>query len=305
MLKAKTITIVGLALTALSVIAPIAWDIWANPYQLSLLVHGRTLLIQRSEGIDGLRVTLAGREIEKLFSTEISIENTGRKLIARDDVIKPLTITFVEAPILGVALKERFPTNLEYVVQSIPPSQIQVNFDLLNRGEKVTLNILTDKLPKRIDGIIRAKNLSELYIRDYQTAPPLMERIPMHVFYITGLSLFLLVFGVNAARKEFGPLRRDAFFISETLKPGFEKNELNDFLQKNIWHRLTDRQKTRLEEKIQNADPADEKSTHDLAYAITYEALNQDASGIVAIAAVLAIVGLVYGCARIVIAVFL
>lgn len=305
MLKAKSITIIGLVIAAIGVATPIAWDVWADPYEISLFVHSRTLLIQRTEGVDGLRVMLLAREIDKLFSTEISIENTGRKLIQKEDIIKPLEITFIETPIIGIALKEKQPGNLEYTVKQISATQMQLNFDLLNRGEKIILNVLTEKSPGKIDGLIRAKNLSKLNVRDYQVAPLLTDKIPTHVFYIVGFSLFFLIFGVRAARKEFGPLRRDAFFINETLRPGFNKEELNDFLQHNIWHRLSERQKTKLEEKIKNTDTTDDEATRDLAEAITYEALNQDASGIIAISAILAIITLIYGFVRIAIAIAL
>lgn len=303
MLKAKTITIVGLVITAFGAVTPIAWDIWADPYELSLFVHSRTLLIQNNQGIEGLRVMYLSREIDKLFSNEISIQNTGRRLIQKEDIVKPLVVTFGEAQIFGVALKEKQPSNLEYSFKQISETQLQFDFDLLNRGEKIVFNVLTGKSPERIEGSIRAKNLSKLNIRDYQAEPPLKDKIPTHVFYVVGFALFFLVFGVRAARKEFGPLRRDAFFVNETLKPGFNKDELFQFLQHNIWHRLSDRQKTRLEEKIQNADTTDEKATRDVADAITYEALNQDASGLVAIATILAVIALIYGFVRIAIAI--
>lgn len=303
MLKAKTITIVGLVIAGFGVVTPIAWDIWADPYELSLFVHGRTLLIQNNQGIEGLRVMYLSREIDKLFSNEISIQNTGRRLIQKEDIVKPLVVTFGEAQIFGVALKEKQPSNLEYSFKQISETQLQFDFDLLNRGEKIVFNVLTGKSPERIEGSIRAKNLSKLNIRDYEAEPPLKDKIPTHVFYVIGFALFFLVFGVRAARKEFGPLRHDAFFVNETLKAGFNKDELFQFLQQNIWHRLSDRQKTRLEEKIQNADITDEKATRDVADAITYEALNQDASGLVAIATILAVIVLIYGFVRIAIAI--
>lgn len=162
--------------------------------------------------------------------------------------------------------------------------------------------MLTEKSPEIIEGAIRAKNLSTLNVRDYQAKPQLKDKIPTHVFYIVGFSVFFLFFGIRAARKEFGPLRHDALSINETLKPGFDKDELFNILQHNIWHRLSDRQKTRLEEKIQNTDTTNEKATRDLANAITYEALNQDASGIVAIGAIVAVIALIYGFVRIAIA---
>ncbi|MER2540287.1 MAG: hypothetical protein ABTQ26_13700, partial [Azonexus sp.] len=61
---------------------------------MAFVVSGRSLLIQNSEKLDNLRVTIGGREIEKLFSTEIVIENIGWRLIAKDDIIKPLLVTF-------------------------------------------------------------------------------------------------------------------------------------------------------------------------------------------------------------------
>lgn len=106
MLKAKTITIIGIVIAAFGVVTPIAWDILADPYEMSLFVHSRTLLIQRNQEIEGLRVIFLSREIDKLFSTEISIQNTGRRLIQKDDIIKPMVVAFGEAKILGVALKE-------------------------------------------------------------------------------------------------------------------------------------------------------------------------------------------------------
>ena len=55
MLKAKTLTVLGLFLSALGFTVPIVWDMWSKPHELSLVISGRTLLIQKLEGIDGLR----------------------------------------------------------------------------------------------------------------------------------------------------------------------------------------------------------------------------------------------------------
>ena len=198
---------------------------------------------------------LKEREIDNLFSTEISIENTGWKLISKDDIIKPMTVIFSNAPILGVALKERFPENLEYSVRLINQAEMEVEFDVLNRGEKLVLNILTDKEPKNIIGRVRAKNFSKLNIRDQHVDPSMARKIPTHVFFIIGFSIFYIIFGIYFGRKELGPLRRDAYIVDK-LKAGFNKDELMNFLQTNIWHKLTEKQRERLTEHIERVDPA-------------------------------------------------
>ena len=299
MLKAKKLTILGLILSALGFIVPIVWDMWSKPHELSLVISSRTLLIQKLEGIDGLKVTLQEREIDKLFSTEISVENTGWKLISKDDIIKPMVVTFSDAPILGVALKERFPENLEYSVRLINQAEMEVEFDVLNRGEKLVLNILTDKEPKNIIGRVRAKNFSKLNVLDHHVDPPVARKIPTNVFFIIGFSIFYIIFGFYFGRKELGPLRRDTYFV-ERLEVGFDKDKLMNFLQRNIWFKLTEKQKERLTEHIERVDPADESSTRKLALEIAYEARNRDPSGVLVLTVVLAFGAFLYGCVQLI-----
>lgn len=276
-------------------LASIIWDIWSSSYDLSLIISGRTLLIKKLEGIDGLKVTLKEREIDRLFSTEIVIENTGRKLISKDDIIKPMRVVFSDTPILGWALKERHPENLEFAIKVIDQAEMEIEFDVLNRGEKLVLNILTDQEPNKIVGKIRAKNFSTLNMQDHHEGASVARKVPTHALLIIGFSTFYIVFGIYFARKELGPLRRDAYSI-EKLETGFSKDELMNFLERNIWHKLTERQRERLTAHIQRTDPEDESSTKKLAYEITYEALNRDPSGIVVLSVLIAFFAFLYGC---------
>jgi len=218
--------------------------------------------------------------------------------IAKEDIIRPLVLSFPDAPILGMLLKEKFPENLDYSARLISPTEMQVEFDVLNRGEKIVFNILSDKYPKIINGAIRAKNFSKLDIRDLQETSSYYEKIPSHVFYVTALSSLFLLFGISFAKKEFGPLRRDAYKISEALSPGFNKDQLKESLKKNIWDKLSEAQQALLEQHIHRTDPSDAEATQKLASTIRNEALNQDASGIIFIGALFSIIGLVYSFVR-------
>ncbi|MBK9625049.1 MAG: hypothetical protein IPO38_11170 [Rhodocyclaceae bacterium] len=113
---------------------------------------------------------------------------------------------FSEAPILGIALKEKLPSNLEYSVKQISETQLQFDFDLLNRGEKVVLNVLTEKSPKTIEGAIRAKNLSKLNMRDYQAAPTSYRQNTDSCFLHNQLCYVLSIL-------VFVPLGKSLFFV--------------------------------------------------------------------------------------------
>ena len=301
MLKARNLTVVGLALAALGVVTPILWDMWSKPHNLAFVVSGRTLLIENSERIENLKVTIGGREIEKLFSTEVVIENIGWRLISKDDIIKPLLVTFSDTPILGVALKKRFPENLDCSTNLVSPTEMEVVFDVLNRGESLTLSVLTEREPTNIRASIRAKNFSALAVSDHLTRQSLFDRMPTHVLLVIAFSVLYIFSAIRFGRREFGPLRRDAFSLA-TLSPGFSKDSLREFLNRNIWSRLTERQRERLNDAIDSVDPADETATKELADQITYEALNCDASGGLAITIGLAIIALLYGVVRLMVA---
>jgi hypothetical protein len=290
MLKPKTIAV--LVLTALGYLAPIAWDLWSTSPALSLVISGPTLLFQKLDGFDRLEATFKGREIDKLFSTEISIENSGWKAISKEDIIKPVVVTFADAPILGVALKERFPENLEYSIK-LNHAEVEVGFDVLNRREKVVLNVLTDQEPKGISGRIRAKGLSEISVRNNVGAST-VKKFPTSLFIATAFSILYMIFAVYFARKELGPLRRDAYALGD-LDVGFSKDKLMAFLRVNIWPKLTEMQKEHIKAHIERMNPTDESEAKMLAREITYQALRRDPSGALAITLVIAFVAFLYG----------
>ena len=71
------------------------------------MISGRPLLIQKLEGIDGLKVMLKERELDNLFFTQNFYREYWWKLISKDKIIKPITGIFSNAPILGVGPYER------------------------------------------------------------------------------------------------------------------------------------------------------------------------------------------------------
>lgn len=300
MLKSRSLTTAGLVLAALGVITPILWDMWSKPHNLAFIVSGRTLLIQNSEKIDNLKVTIGGREIEKLFSTDVVIENIGWRVIAKDDIIKPLLVTFSDSPILGVALKKRFPENLDYSTNLVSSTEMQVEFDVLNRSESFTLSVLTEEEPSNIRASIRAKNFSSLTVSDHLKKLSLFDRIPTHMLFVVAFSLLYMFSAIRLGRRTFGPLRHDALSL-KSLFPDFNKNDLREFLGRNIWPNLTERQQQRLNEAIDSVDSSDEIATKKLAEQITYEALNRDASGGLAVSIGLAFIAFLYGIVRLII----
>lgn len=302
MIKTKFLTLIGLVVGLIGVASPIAWDIWSNSYDLSVVVQRRSLLIERSERIEGLRITLGDREINKLFATEVALENTGRKPITKEEVLKPVIVSFAPTPILNIAVKNTYPTNLAYSIKPVSQTDLQVDFDLLNKGERIIFNVLTDSRPDHVKAAARIKNISELNVRDLENQPSLANAIPSSALYTGAFSLVLLVGSITAARKLFGPLRRDARHVRNTLKPGFSRDKLRAFLEGNIWQHFTETQQELISGLIQRTDPNNVPEVKKLAERIWIEALNSDASGLLALIALVSIIGIIYSIVRLTVA---
>ncbi|MER2540070.1 MAG: hypothetical protein ABTQ26_12590, partial [Azonexus sp.] len=132
------------------------------------------------------------------------------------------------------------------------------------------------------------------------TRQTLFDRIPNHVLLVIAFSVLYIVSAIRFGRREFGPLRRDALSLA-SLSSRVTKDALREFLGKNIWPNLTEHQRQRLDEAIDSLDPSDEIATKKLADQITYEALNRDASGVLAVTIGLAFIAFLYAVVRLII----
>lgn len=292
-----------LIVAILALAIPIFWDMWIHSDAVTVTIQHRYVLIENNGSIQGLTVNLGNAPITKLVATELSVENTGRVAITKDDILQPLTMNFSAARILDVKLKNRYPNNLEYSIKTLNPTQFQVNFDLLNDGERLVLVVLTNRIPGPIGASARIKNISNLTVNDLDIAPPLYKRIPTSVYYIAAISAFFFILSFYLLRNVFGPLHSDAMAVPKLMSAGFRKDELTKFLSRNIWRGYSETQLDLIRKQIDAVDSHDEKEVAKLADKIKFEALNRDATGSQAILFVVSCIGLIYATARIAIAI--
>src|SRR2546427_4845045 len=117
--------------TILVAFVPIGWELWSNAYSATFYIQKRYVLIENNSGVDDLKVTLGNREIKKLVATEVSLENTGRHSIAKEDVLQPVTVTVLNAPIMGIKPRDIYPKNMIYEVQQRSATSFSLVFDVL------------------------------------------------------------------------------------------------------------------------------------------------------------------------------
>jgi hypothetical protein len=110
------------------------------------------LLADESASAAGVKVTYQGRELADPYVTTLSVENTGKHAINEDQFSKGRAITVdLGTPIRAILKTSVVPgSNAEYF-HKVDGNSLLLGPDLLNPGQSVIIQALTERQPKTDD----------------------------------------------------------------------------------------------------------------------------------------------------------
>ncbi len=142
-----TIGITGVAIGAVGIVAAIVlWRFGAPRGLLEYSVLEPRALISRSPNIEvnQLKVTFNERVVQNPYVATLQVTNRGRRDIRSEDFDqRPLTFRF-DADVVDL-LQSSDPENKLFRLDEV--SQILVCPSLISRGERISLDVLTDGIP--------------------------------------------------------------------------------------------------------------------------------------------------------------
>lgn len=192
--KKNGITILGLLLASLGVIAPIIWDLWSSSAEISLTIDQTSTIIEKRDNFEKLTILYKGEPIELLSKTFISLKNTGRKAVALDDIISTPNIALHDGNIFEAEIIRSDP---EYMDKNISTDgkSVALTFKLLNPSDMIVFSILSDVKNPIFIPTARIKNIKKLKIIKPEEQIKINSNIGFLVYVVGCFSaIFFLVF---------------------------------------------------------------------------------------------------------------
>ncbi|QPR54863.1 hypothetical protein [Aeromonas allosaccharophila] len=164
--KFSFISIASLVITMLGVIAPIVWDYYVDQKGISLSVLSRSVIISPSKDIKGLEVSYKGTKLEYLSKTIFIMENTGNRPLLKAEVVSPVKIKILDdVNVLDTIVESQHPQNIDVsLIQR--DGIIDIDFLLLNPGDKIVFSLLANTERINFDASARIAGVNELIVID-------------------------------------------------------------------------------------------------------------------------------------------
>lgn len=123
---------------------PLAFSYYNAKKSLTVSIVSHDIVFDHNINIEGFDVKYYDNNVSYLSKTSLSIENTGRVAITKDDISTPLSISIDgKFNIFDFILLNTDPPNVDAVINK-EGDAANVNFSLLNPGDKIYLSILSD-----------------------------------------------------------------------------------------------------------------------------------------------------------------
>jgi hypothetical protein len=228
------ITVLGLILAAIGIVAPIVWDHYKSHTALQIRLISSSRLVGGVPTIEKLQFSYAGRPVAALSKLGFVLANSGRTPIRSSDIIAPPTVTLPDAGVLDVHIDSMSPPNL-VSNPTVDPSHhsVSINFPLLNPTDQVQFSLLVEADRPHVETSARIAGLTTLEFLDQSGAATVARRrIPATVWIVgafTAFCLLVMLMGFHGAGEESAIKRlvtSDAAILPANLKPGDYKTLL-------------------------------------------------------------------------------
>lgn len=183
---------------------------------------------------DDFQILFKEEEIKEPWIYNITIENTGEQPILNEDFIKPLTIDFEESiSVIKVSIIESTNRDLwdEFLENtSIQGTIVSIEDLLLNQGESITINIVTEGAAGNIRYAQRTVGLPQLTLKNTVQES---KNQPEIIFVVVAIGCFAallvgLIIVMWSSRKTYLKFKKEMLEYSlkyETLSMEETENE--------------------------------------------------------------------------------
>jgi hypothetical protein len=222
------VTVLGLILAALGIVAPIVWDHYKSHTALQIRLISSSRLVGGGPTIDKLQFSYGGRPVAALSKLVFVLVNSGRTPIRSSDIITPPTVTFPDAGVLDTHIDNVNPSNL-VSSPTVNPSghSVAIAFPLLNPSDQIQFSLLVEADQPHVDASARIAGLTVLeFIDQSGVAATTRRRIPATVWIVGVFTAFCLLFvfvAIHGSGEE-SVIKRivesDLSLLPAGLKPG-------------------------------------------------------------------------------------
>lgn len=189
-----SLTILGLIIAAIGIVAPITWDWWNSKASLAITDVRIATVVETREDIKGLDITYNGTKVENLSKVTYRLENTGGIPLEESDIVQPPTVALNQGDILSATVEKSYPDNLKLAVKK-ENNAVTISFKLLNPGDYIALGMLVDSELPKLSASARIKRVNELKLVLPEDEITISKDIGWTVYIVGGFSsIFLLAF---------------------------------------------------------------------------------------------------------------
>lgn len=219
----NTIGLITLLIAIIGIVSPILWDNFKNRTEITVSLLYNSTLLKDNISLPDLSVTYKGNSIINITKAEFSIKNTGKVPILSSDIISPISLIPDKGQIIASQIERSIPDNLISHVY-IDNKNSNVDFDLLNPGDAIFVNILVNSGDVKFTTAARIKNISNIKMIDESHSYKMVKNIDW-LFIVVSLGTVISILGLIA-------------FLS-SLNNGNDKIianlSNNDYIRKNIF----------------------------------------------------------------------
>lgn len=189
--NANRIAVAGIIIASLGIISPIVWDIVKNKTSISIIKEYSSSLLSNNIANEKIEIKYDGKNIDNISKTQFTIKNTGRTPIISSDIVSPIKIGLANGNILDSSIEKLLPQNITTTL-NINNDNIKLSFDLLNPGDIIIIDILSDSNNAIYTCQSRIKNISTIKIEESRVKYKIVKRIDWTFILVMPITLFCI-----------------------------------------------------------------------------------------------------------------
>ena len=190
------LTIFGIVVAIVGIIVPIAWDHYKSRSALELQHLATITLVEKTEGLDKLKILYDGRPITSVSRLTFALVNSGRTPIRKEDLVLAPTLRFTNTVELLEFHTERLVPNNLQVDSDLNATNLtlSLSFPLLNPSDLVQFSVLVAGRPPSYEASARIVGVNSLTVIDRAKELEKERRRVSWNVYVSGiLGVFFLL----------------------------------------------------------------------------------------------------------------
>lgn len=188
-------------------------------FSLTLTKQNEMNLISKSESTNEITILYNNQKVSSIYRSKFILENTGKKALTKEFIFTPISLT----PKSGTTIIQ---ISAQQPVISFASQNIKITWELLNPGEKISFEIISDKpFSPTVSG--RIKEIPKIKYRDELTDPPSKNRIENLSILWLIIAIISILLMIDAIRliKHDAKLQELLSLSKNTLANSIGRNE--------------------------------------------------------------------------------